>query len=60
MSDRRRLLMRSSENLSQLIQLALMHEENINNEYTGFIRSSLSLITPQVAIPRTVKFVSYS
>jgi hypothetical protein len=34
MSDRRRLLMRSSENLSQLIQLALMHEENINNEYT--------------------------
>lgn len=33
MSERRRLLMRSSENLSQLIQLALMHEENIQNEY---------------------------
>jgi len=33
MSDRRRLLMRSSENLSQLIQIALLHEENIQNEY---------------------------
>ena len=34
MSERRRLLMRSSENLTQLIHLALLHEENINNEYT--------------------------
>jgi hypothetical protein len=33
MTDRRRLLMRSSENLSQLIQLAVLHEENIQNEY---------------------------
>lgn len=33
MSERRRLLMRSSENLAQLIQLAILHEENIQNEY---------------------------
>ena len=33
MSDRRRLLLRSSEHISQLIQLALLHEENIQQEY---------------------------
>ena len=33
MSERRRLLLRSSENISQLINLALVHEENIQNEY---------------------------
>jgi hypothetical protein len=33
MSERRRLLSRSSENLTSLIRLALLHEENIQNEY---------------------------
>jgi hypothetical protein len=33
MTERRRLLTRSSENLSQLIHLALLHEENINQEF---------------------------
>lgn len=33
MSDRRRLLLRSSEHISQLIHLALLHEENIQAEY---------------------------
>ena len=33
MSERRRLLSRSSENLTNLIRLALLHEENIQNEY---------------------------
>jgi len=32
--ERRRLLMRSSEHLTQLIQLAMLHEENIQHEYT--------------------------
>ena len=33
MTDRRRLLLRSSEHITQLIQLALLHEENIQAEY---------------------------
>jgi hypothetical protein len=33
MTERRRLLNRSSENISQLIHLALLHEENIAQEY---------------------------
>jgi hypothetical protein len=33
MTERRRLLTRSSENISQLIHLALLHEENINQEF---------------------------
>ena len=56
--DRRRLLIRSSENLSQIIQLALLHEENINNEYnqrevvsrvrnTPRVRSRPTTNTPQ-------------
>ena len=35
MSDRRRLLTRSSENITQLIRLAIMHEENLQNEYNN-------------------------
>lgn len=34
MAERRRLLTRSSENISQLIHLALLHEENINQEFS--------------------------
>jgi hypothetical protein len=48
MSERRRLLMRSSENLSQLIQLALLHEENIHNEYTDRRAVRSNPITPTV------------
>jgi hypothetical protein len=46
--DRRRLLMRSSENLSQLIHLAVLHEENINNEFNQRELVSRVRNTPRV------------
>jgi hypothetical protein len=51
MSERRRLLSRSSENLTSLIRLALLHEENIQNEYAERRSMRTSPITPTRTIP---------
>ena len=56
MSDRRRLLMRSGENLSQLIQVALLHEENIQNEYNYTERNSRSRPTRNIETQTTFEF----
>jgi hypothetical protein len=59
MSDRRRLLIRSGENITQLIRLALMHEENLQNEYNPRDRERELERIPRNRANRNIEFSTF-
>lgn len=59
MSDRRRLLIRSGENITQLIRLALMHEENLQNEYNTRDRERELERIPRNRANRNIEFSTF-
>jgi hypothetical protein len=59
MSDRRRLLTRSGENITQLIRLAIMHEENLQNEYNNRDREREIERIPRARANRNIEFSTF-